>query len=94
MLISQPNLPWLFRLKAVSPANFETDCQNVQFAQLTFWLQVICGLCAVKPQNVHTHMGIIMCISASKLIHDRLFWLLRRLNLGELVLINIFRERT
>ena len=59
MLISQPNLPLLFRLKAVSPANFETNCQKVQIAQVTFRKQVVCVLCAAKPQTVHTHMGII-----------------------------------
>ena len=61
MLISQPNLPWLFRLRQWAQLTFETDCQNVQIAQLTFWLQVICGLCAVKPQKCAHSYGHYIC---------------------------------
>ena len=93
MLISQPNLPWLFRLKAVSPANFETNCQKVQIAQVTFQKQVVCVLCSAKPQTVHTHMGIIRRAFPPQNWYMMTVNLLRRLNLGKLVLINILREK-
>ena len=61
MLISQPNLPGLFRLRQWAQLTFETDCQNVQIAQVTFLLQVICGLCAVKPQKCAHSYGHYIC---------------------------------
>lgn len=94
MLISQPNLPWLFRLRQWAQLTFETDCQNVQIAQVTFLLQVICGLCAVKPQKcAHSYMGIIYVHFCLRIDKWSTVYLLRRLNLGEFGIDQYFSRK-
>lgn len=76
-------LPWLFRLRQWgAQLTFETDCQNAQIAQLTFLLQVICGLCAVKPQKcahsyghyIYVHFCLQNCLIVEEIEFRRVWY--------------------